>query len=283
MPDPALASAAHRPVTCPPHTRSPHLRPPHIHPHSVRPPVRRRSAHLLLATAALVLVLALVTLVLTVAAPSAQAADTSRGPMPEQWEVTRSIGAELKARPAAVPDAGSSPTTEPAAGTWRGHTTVTHEMVRVGSAAPTQRLIIDVMLVRRTCDVAGCMETVLRTEPGAANARWSARLARATVTSTTTLPVRVRRYAVDQAGTVTDRILEDRVMQMRVALIARSTGGDYSSSFRSTGGGLVTVSRSRQVDAQVSVVLGGLRIESTSGSMSWSRRHTRPAAGMSAG
>lgn len=193
-----------------------------------------------------------------IAVPSpAHATATSSAPG-EQWEVSRSISADLGT-----------------AGDWRGHLTVTHEEVRAGTTAPVRRLVIDVMLVRRTCDIGGCMETVLRTEPAATTARWSPHLASASVASDDTVPVRVRRYAVDAAGALTSQILEDRVVQLRVTLRARSTGGDYTSSFRSTSAGTVTVSRSRQVSADVVVALGGLRIASSAGSMSWSRRLTR--------
>lgn len=189
------------------------------------------------------------------AGPTAAAAVTPS----DQWEVSRSISADL-----------GTP------GNWRGHLTVTHEEVRAGATAPVRRLVIDVMLVRRTCDVGGCMETVLRTEPAPTTARWGRHLASASVMSDDVVPVRVRRYAVDETGAVTDRILDDRVVPLRVVLRARATGGDYTSSFRSVSAGTVTVSRSRQVSAAVNVALGGLRVTSTGGAMSWSRRHTRP-------
>ena len=192
---------------------------------------------------------------LLMALPTAASAATPAEP----WEVSRSISADLGA-----------------ADGWRGHLTVTHEEVRAGTAVPVRRLVIDVMLVRRTCDIGGCMETVLRTEPAPTTARWRPHLAAASVTSDDGVPVRVRRYAVDDTGATTDRILEDRVVPLRVAVRARSTGGDYTSSFRSTSAGIVTMSRSRQVSADVVVVLGGLRATSSGGGMSWSRRHTRP-------
>lgn len=181
-------------------------------------------------------------------------------PAAAQTTVTRSLNADL-----------------PRTRGWSGFATIGHERISRESAVLTDRLTADVMLVRRSCDVGGCMETVLRTEPGPLAVRWLRGMAGAA--SATTVPVRVRRYAVDSSGAVTDRILEDRLTALRLVIEARSGSVDLRTWYRSEGGGLATSAESLQAGVEVTVSLGTLRITTPRGTMSWSRTITRPLAG----
>lgn len=157
-----------------------------------------------------------------------------------------------------------NPAAEPG---WRGVINVQESALSDGRTTLSRVSTLTMNLWRRTCDIAGCLETVMSASglPLSSSA-WAVdlRTAKAAVSNAA---VRVQLYRVTDNALVT---VDDVVQLTSVSISATSLEQEFAQTSTAKGAGVATITKTRRMSAQSTISVGALRVSATQASLTQS-------------
>ena len=150
---------------------------------------------------------------------------------------------------------------------WRGIVNVQESTVSDGRATLSRATSLTMNFWRRTCDISGCLETVMSVSgvPLTSSA-WTADLhtAKAGVSNA---PVRVQLFRVTDNALVA---LDDMVRLTTVSMAATSVEQEFAQSSSARGSGVTTMTKIRRMTAQATIAVGALHLSANEASVTQS-------------
>ena len=154
-----------------------------------------------------------------------------------------------------------NPVAEPG---WRGVVQVQESTLSDGRATLSRVSTLTMNIWRRTCDISGCLETVMSASDLPLTSRaWAADL-RTAKAGVSNAAVRVQLYRVTDSALIA---LDDMVRLTTVSISATSSEQEFAQSSSAKGSGVTTITRLRRMSAQATVAVGALRLPASQASI----------------